>query len=265
MRMNTVAHPKVIASWALIAWLLLILSGGLLTSLFRAPLVLSSVMPMLVMLHLIGGAVIAIIAIVRWLSERAVTRWWRVMLVAATLVCGWLAHRSFSPHTAATHASLAAFATLAFASFPRETGTNPTHPARRLTAFLSRLGFSLILVQLAAGAALRHHVIGLAWHLFIGGLATMAVLGSAVPTTQDPQATGAEKRAAGSAIAAILGQVSLGTGVLFMILLGPPNALTWVATTVAHVVVGSLTLLAVTRFMCLLRGAEVSSDGAGAS
>jgi hypothetical protein len=265
MLMNTGADRRVRGSWALVAWLLLIVSGGLMTSLLRAPLVLSGVMPILVMVHWIGGVVIAIIAMARLIYTRGVTRWWRVMLIAATPVCGWLAHRSFSPHTAATHAALAAFATIALAGFRRRTRTDRADPARRWTAFLSRVGFSLILVQLAAGAALRHHVIGLPWHLFIGGLATMAVLGSAVPTTQDRQATLAEKRAAASAIAAILMQVSLGTAVLFMMLMGPPDAFTWIGTTVAHVVVGSLTLLAVTGFMGLLRGAAVASGGSGAS
>jgi hypothetical protein len=252
-------------SWALVAWLLLILSGGLMTSLLRAPLVLSSVMPMLVMVHLGGGAVIAIIAVVQLIDARELTRWWRVMLVAATPLCGWLAHRSFSPYTAATHAALAAFATIAFARFPRRTGTDRPHPGRRWAAVLSRIGFSLIFVQLAAGAALRHQVIGLPWHLFIGGLATLAVLSSAVPTTQDEQMTNAEKRAAAFVIAAILVQVSLGTAVLFMMLLGPPNAVSWITATVAHVVVGSLTLLAVARFMSLLEGAAVSSVSGGAS
>jgi len=259
------ANRKLRRSWVLVAWLLLILSGGLMTSLLRAPLVLSSVMPIVVMVHLGGGAVIAIIAVVQLIDARELTRWWRVMLVVATPLCGWLAHRSFSPYTAATHAALAAFATIAFARFPRGTGTDRAHPGRRWATVLSRIGFSLIFVQLAAGAALRHHVIGLPWHLFVGGLATLAVLSSAVPTTQDEQMTKAEKRAATSVIAAILVQVSLGTAVLFMILLGPPNAASWIIATVAHVVVGSLTLLAVARFMSLLEGAAVSSVGGGAS
>jgi hypothetical protein len=265
MLMNTDVDRRLRASWALAAWLLLILSGALTTSLLRAPLVLSSVMPSLVMWHLVGGAVIAILAIGQLIYASRVTRWWGVMLVAATPVCGWLAHRSFSPHLAATHAAAAAFATIALAGFRRGPRTDRVHPARRWATVLSRAGFILILLQLAAGAALRHHVIGLPWHLFLGGLATMAVLGSAVPTTQDQQTTLAEKRAAISVIAAIVVQVSLGTAVLFMIFLGPPNALTWITATVAHVVVGSVTLLAVGRFMWLLAGVPISSGGGGAS
>jgi hypothetical protein len=265
MLTNTIGNRRLRRPWALVAWLLLIVSGGLMTSLLRAPLVLSSVMPILVTLHLAGGAAIAIIAVVQLIGARELTRWWRVLLVTVTPVCGWLAHRSFSPYTAATHAALAAFATLALADFPRGTGTDRAHSGRRWATVLSRIGFSLILVQLAAGAALRHHVIGLPWHLFIGGLATLAVLSSAVPTTQDEQMTKAEKRAATAVIAAIVVQVSLGTGVLFMLFLGPPNAATWISATVAHVVVGSVTLLAVGRFMSLLTRAAVSSGCGGAS
>jgi len=259
------ANRKLRRSWVLVAWLLLILSGGLMTSLLRAPLVLSSTMPILVMVHLGGGAVIAIIAVVQLIDARELTRWWRVMLVVATPLCGWLAHRSFSPYTAATHAALAAFATITFARSRRGTGTDRAHSGRRWATVLSRIGFSLIFVQLAAGAALRHHVIGLPWHLFIGGLATLAVLGSAVPATQDAEMTLAEKRAATSVIAVIVVQVSLGTAVLFMMLLGPPNAVSWITATLAHVVVGSVTLLAVGRFTWLLRGAAVSSGGGGGS
>lgn len=265
MLMNPEIDRRLRGSWALAAWLLLILSGALMTTLLRAPLVLSSVMPILVMSHVVGGAVIAILAIGRLIYAGAVTRWWRVLLVAATPVCGWLAHRTFSPHLAATHAAAAAFATVALVGFRRGPRSDRVHRARRWATVLSRAGFILVLVQLAAGAALRHHVIGLPWHLFIGGLATMAVLGSAVPTTQDQQMTLAEKRAAVSVIAAIIVQVSLGTAVLFMIFLGPPNSVSWITATVAHVVVGSLTLLAVGRFMWLLAGVPVSSGGAGAS
>jgi hypothetical protein len=265
MLMNTAVRRRLRSSWTLAAWLLLILSGALMTSLLRAPLVLSSVMPVLVMLHLAGGAVVALLAGVQLIEARELTRWWRVMLVAATPVCGWLAHRSFSPSSAATHAALAAFATIALVRFSRGTATDRTHSGRRWATVLSRIGFSLILVQLAAGAALRHHVLGLPWHLFIAGLAALALLGSAVPTTQDERMTRAEKRAAASVIATMLVQVSLGTAVLFMVFLGPPNAVSWIGATVAHVVVGSLTLLAVGRFMSVLEGAAVSSDGGGAS
>jgi hypothetical protein len=263
--MTVDGRRKLRGSWTLIAWLLLILSGGLMTSLLRAPLVLSSVMSILVMFHLIGGAILAMIA-VGLISVSGGTRWWRVLLVAATPMCGWLAHRSFSPDAAAAHAAVAAFATIALARFPGGTRTDRPHPhpERRWATVLSRVGFGLILVQVAAGAALRHHVTGLAWHLFIGGLAAMAVLGCAVPTTQDERMSRPERRAAASVIAVIVVQVSLGTAVLFMILMGPPNAATWIATTVAHVLVGSLTLLAVGRFMWLL-GAVISSAGGGAS
>lgn len=263
--MSTSGHQKFGGSWTIGAWLLWILSGALVTSLIRAPHVLSTITPSLVMSHLVLGAVIVLMAIGQVMSATGVTRWWRLMLVAATAMSGWLAHRSVSPHTAAMHAALAALATIALADFRRGARADRADAVGWWTTVVSRAGFSLIIVQLAAGAALRHHLIDLPWHLFVGGLATMAVLGCAVPTTQHQQATAAEKRAAGAVIAAILGQVSLGIAVWFMILMGPPHALSWITTTSAHVVGGSLTLLAVGRFTWLLREAAVSTGGGGAS
>ena len=54
-----------------------------------------------------------------------------------------------------------------------------------------------------------------------------------------------ERRAAKWAIASLLVQVSLGVAVLFLILIGTANVHVWLVTTIAHVAVGSLTLLAV--------------------
>jgi hypothetical protein len=248
--MNPPAALRPHGSWAVVAWLVLIASGGLMTSLLRAPHVLSRVMPIVVISHLIGGAVVAIAAIAGLIDARGMTRWWRVMLVAAVPLSGWLAHRSFSPLQDAAHAALAALAIVGLTTFRFGSRHSIAHKRRQRRLVLSRVGFGVIVVQIAAGAGLRHHVIGLGWHLFIGGLATMVVLGSAVPTTQDQQSTLAEKRTAAAAIAAILVQVSLGTAVLFMILLGPPNDISWITTTVAHVVAGCVTLFAVGRFCC---------------
>src|SRR5262245_41195836 len=105
--MNTSDHPKLPVSWALVAWLLLILSGALMTSLLRAPLVLSIAMPMVALSHLVGGAAIALLAVGQVIATGRPARLWRAILIAATPLCGWLAHRSFSPLTTAIHAALA--------------------------------------------------------------------------------------------------------------------------------------------------------------
>jgi hypothetical protein len=204
--------------------------------------------------HLVGGALVAFLAFAYVIRARPI-RWWRVLLVAATAVTGWSAHRSFAPLTTASHASLAAFATLALAGTGSSAlaSTPSSRTSRTRKALVARVGFGLVFVQVAAGAALRQHVIGLPWHLCVGGLATLAVLGSAFAVVHDEEdTTTSEQRAARSAIAMLLVQVSLGVTVLFMILLGPPNAGSWIGITVAHVVVGSLTLLAVSTFARVL-------------
>jgi hypothetical protein len=250
--MNRSDHPQRHPHWLLSAWLLLILTGALTTSLLRAPLVVSGAMPFLLVVHTIGGGAITIIAIGYLVLERMPHRWWRVALVAGAGLFGWFVHRSFAPPVTATHAAVAAFAVIALAdvNFDAPTG-NPSRPPTWISR-LARIGFVLVFVQVAVGAALRHHLATLTWHLVIAGLAAMAVLASAVLTIQHQSAPIADKQAARSAIAAIVVQASLGVAVLFMMLIGPPNAGTWIGITVAHVVFGSVTLFAVGRFSHLL-------------
>jgi len=252
--MSPSGHQKLRASWAVALWLLLILSGGLMTSLIRAPHVLSRMTPILVMSHVIGGAAMALIAIAQLRHAKDKMRWWRLLLVAATPAFGWLAYRSFSPLRAIPHAAVAALASLAVANIGRASLTERGGPPRQWTTRVATVGFGLVIVQIVAGAALRHHVIGLVWHLVVGGLASMAILAAAVATTQDQHTSAIQRRAARSAIAAVLVQVSLGVAVLLMIFVGPPSAAAWIAATVAHVVVGSLTLLAVGRFVAAVGG-----------
>lgn len=262
--MNASDHPKPHLPWALAVWLLVILSGALTTSLLRAPLVLSGTTPIVLVSHLVGGASIALIAIGVALSRRP-HRLGRVSLVAGVAVSGWLAHRSFAPLTAATHATLASFATIALADISVGALTRSDLPPRTWMSVLARAGFVLVFVQVAAGAALRQHLIGVTWHLFIGGLAAMAVLGAAVTTVQHQITTIAEKQAARSAIAAIVVQASLGVAVLFMMLVGPPNAGAWIGVTVAHVVVGTLTLVAVGTFNDALGRHDLANARSGAT
>ncbi len=234
--------------WILVAWLLLIVTGALTTSLLRAPRVLSGVLSIVLVSHLIGGAAIAILTIADLLLARTPHRWWRLTLVAATAAFGWLAHRSFVPLLTASHAALAAFAAFALTELNGEAPTDHDAAPRGWISILARIGFGLVVVQVAVGAALRHHLIAFTWHLAVGGLAAMAVLAAGEVTIQHRSSRPAEKRAAISAVAAILVQAALGVTVLFMMLIGPPNAGTWIAATSGHVIVGTLALLAVGRF-----------------
>ena len=251
--MTTSDHTKPRGPWVLSGWLLVILCGALTTSLLRAPLVLSGVLPIVLVSHVLGGALMAAIAIGQLTVARPSRCWWRVTLIAGTAVCGWLAHQSFAPLTIASHATLAAFAILALTGVDVGALASIDSRPRPRISVLAQVGFVLTVVQVGAGAALRHHLIGLAWHILIGGLAAMTVLGAAAATLQHQTTSSAEKQAAKSAVAAIVAQASLGVAVLFMILIGPPNAGTWIGVTVGHVVVGSLTLLAVARLHGALR------------
>lgn len=253
MLMNPSDHSQAHRRWLLTTWLLLILTGALTTSLLRAPLVLSGAMPIVLVAHMIGGAMIAITAIGYLALARTPHRWWRVSLVAGAALSGWFAHRSFAPLATTSHGAVAAFAavTLADVNFQALAGNNSSPPA--WIPRLARIGVVLVFVQVALGAGLRHHLVALTWHLVTGGLAAMAVLAPAVATIQHQSTPIGDKQAARSAIATIVAQATLGVLVLFMMLIGPPNAGTWITITVAHVLVGTLTLLAVSRFSSVLR------------
>ena len=257
--MNTSDHLLRRVQWLPVVWLLLILSGGLMTSLLRAPHVLSTATPIIALMHVLGGTGVAAIAIARLVFVQRPARGWRVAMVAGTVVCGWFAHRSFVPLVAASHAALAAFALVAIANFSAETAEDSSPPAPTWTLILARAGFGLTFAQVAAGAALRQHLIGLTWHLLIGGLTAIAVLSAAMATIYRQNTTGRVRLAARVAVAAVLVQASLGMAVLFMILIRLPDATSWITLTVAHVVVGSVTLVAVGRF------AAACCGGGGAS
>lgn len=243
-------HPH--HRWLLAAWLLLILTGALTTSLLRAPLILSGLMPVLLVAHMIGGAATAAIAIGYLTVFPSSRRWWGVTAVAGAGVCGWFAHQSLAPLVTASHAAIAAFAIIPLADLNVQAPpANDSRPPSWISR-LARIGFVLVFLQVAVGAALRHHLVALTWHLVVGGLAAMAVLAAAVVTIQHESAPIANKQAARSAVATIVAQAALGVAVLFMMLIGPPNAGAWITITVAHVVVGSLTLLAVARFSHML-------------
>ena len=156
-------------------------------------------------------------------------------LVAAAVASGWFASQSFTPFTVAGH-TIAAFAPLAL--LVRKA------PPLAWKTLAARIGSALLLLQIALAALVRHHVVGLAWHFLVGGLAATAVLVPAVAVTQDESAFVREKRAARRTIAAVLTQALLGAVLLLMIAAGTDNVPLWRIVMNAHVLVGMLTLLA---------------------
>ena len=162
-----------------------------------------------------------------------------------------MAGRSFAPSTAALHAWLALVTaiTLTAATFP---AASPRVRVR-WTAIVAHLGLLLMILQAAIGAMLRHHLTSLGWHVLLAGLASIAVLVPAVATLQKAEHDRRTLACAMSAIAATITQVTLGTAVFVLMVTGNPTVTQWVSTTVAHIVVGTLTLVATAIFAAALR------------
>jgi hypothetical protein len=234
---------------------LLIASGASTTSLLRAPVGNPGLGPSMLTSHMALGAALGLIIAVRLLVTRQTRLVWPVVPIAATLALGWFARRTFAPLTAAEHAAIAAstiVALLPAADATSSAGANRPSPRRWKTS-VAHVGFVLLLVQIALGALVRHQLMPVVWHVLIGGLAAVAILVPAVAITQEPSAARDERLAARWVIASVLVQVSLGVTALFMIMIGSPTPLLWVATTVSHVVAGSVTLLAAARLTRVLR------------
>jgi len=212
-----------------------ILSGAAATALLRAPVGGPALASATLIAHTIAGAVIGAIVVWHLARSRKPRALPAASLVAAAITSGWLASRSFTPFTVAGH-TIAAFLPLALLV------ENPRPLAWK--TWVARVGSALLLLQIALGALVRHHVVGLAWHFLVGGLAAIAILVPAVAVTQDEPALVVEKRAARWAIAALLTQTLLGAALLLMIAAGTDNVPLWRAAMNAHVLVGTLTLLA---------------------
>jgi hypothetical protein len=247
--------------WMVVAWVILIASGASTSGLLRASVGIAGVGSAMLTAHIVSGAALGGM-IVNHLLRRHTAQLWPVAWIGATIALGWLASRAFAPVVAAGHAAVAAYAIVALAGIA-DAAPSPvanSQPPRSWKGAAARVGFVLLLVQIALGALLRHHLISIVWHVFTGGLAALAILVPAVAITQDAPLSG-ERHAARWAITSVLVQVSLGVAVLFMILVGTPGVLAWVATTVSHVVIGAVTLLAAARLARVLRtGRSPASD-----
>jgi hypothetical protein len=238
--------------WVTVAWMLLIVSGASTTGLLRAPVANPSVVPVAFHFHRFAGTLVGLIGLALMIraGRRDGWRWPGAALAGGTVALGWLCARSLAPLVVVVHAFIAAFATVSLAS--ATTVASPSSESSRSRArwmtVSAQLAFGLVAAQVVAGAFLRHQQIGLLWHLLVGGLAVVALLAPAVAIRQDPVAPIVERRAATWAITAVVIQVALGVAVLLMILVGPPSVAAWLGATIAHVTVGTLTLLAAARF-----------------
>jgi hypothetical protein len=260
MDMRRLGHPS--RGWIVTAWVIGIASGALVTSVIRIPAALPG--SAVLMIHFAIGLVLAIATLALLVRRRQSSEWLLAVLVVGTLASGWLTRRAFAPGDAAVHAAIGAFACLGMA-FSRSTAQGTANAPdvagrRRWQTRVVRVGFVLALLQIALGALLRHHLIGLAPHLLVGGLAAVAILVPSVALTYDSSAIPVERQASRMAITALLLQVAVGIVLLLMMLspllmtLGESSAaVAWIVSTVAHVVTGTLTVLAVGRLASVLR------------
>jgi hypothetical protein len=231
-----VSHHQIGGSWWLAsAWAVSILSGAVTTGLLRAPIGGPGIASATLTAHMTIGVAIALVAAWQLVRLRKTRAQLTTALVAVAVVSGWSASRSFTPFAVAGHA-ITAFAPLALI-------VNKTR-GRDWKTRVVRVGSVMLLLQLALAALVRHHLVGLAWHVLVGGLAATAVLVPAVAVTQDEAALVVEKRAARWAIAALLAQAFLGAALLLMVAAGTENVSMWLAAMNAHVLVATWALLA---------------------
>lgn len=232
-----------------LAWLLTMTSGALAASLVRLPTGVPGNPSLWFLAHGVIAVAMGSAVIGHLVRAQAGARLLPALFVTATFVFGLFVIRSFEPLSSAAHAALAAYAALALAS----AGTSGLRGGRSWQASIAAAGVLLLMLQIALGALVRHHLIGYGLHLLGAGLAAVAILVPAVAVGQDAGATAVLKRAASLAIVSLLVQLSLGIAVLVMILTGTAHVYGWLLTTVAHVVAGTITLLAAARLAYLLR------------
>jgi len=245
------------ALWIAIAWVVLIISGASTTGLLRAAVTNQSVVPFAYQTHRFAGTLVGLLGLAQLIriGRHNGWTWLGAALVAGTVALGWISAASLEPRTVAAHAFVAALATVALSSLESTPlGSSVSAPARRArwVAVSLQIAVGLVCAQVALGAMLRHQQIGLTSHLLVGGLAALALLAPATAILQDAASPAVERHAAQWAITAVIVQVALGGAVWLMIVIGPPSVASWLAATVAHVTVGTLTLVVAVRFLFAL-------------
>ena len=240
--------------WIVVGWLATMTSGALAASLLRLPTGIPLDGSLMILTHGVIAVAMGSAVIGHLVRSGPATALVPAVLVTATFVWGLFAVRSFAPSTVAAHATLSAYAALALAAGGLSSKLAIGGPGRRSwQAVAAGAGVMLLTLQIALGALLRHHLMGYGWHLLVAGLAALSILVPAVAVSQDAGASSVLKRAATQAITSLLVQLSLGVIVLFMILTGRANVYAWLLTTVAHVVAGTIALLAAARLAYVLR------------
>jgi hypothetical protein len=252
IRAATPGHGRPHPRWLAVLWFAMIASGATTTGLLRAGNVDAGLVKASLIGHEIAGAAIAALAGLYILSRRSALPLWSSAAIVAVLACGWMASRTFTPSWAAAHGISAAFAAAALVTRTR-VRRSATPAWQRASA---QLALVAVLIQVGAGALVRHQLVTLPWHLLLGGIAALLILVAAVPTAQDPDSPAVARRVARSAITTLVAQVCLGAAIFVFILIGAESAGVWIGLTTAHVVMGSV-ILAVTSALATIHRATV--------
>jgi hypothetical protein len=235
----------------------MVLMGAAATGLLRAPIAASfDVRRVLLVAHEWVGACLALVTIVA-VVRRHRLRVLATGLIVLTAVSGWWSTRMLSPIAGALHAAAGATATVSVAAALAVSA--PLSASARDAAWVRRVaqtGLALMVLQVAVGAMLRHQLVTVEWHMLTGGLGVLMVLVAAGAVVYNADAPESHRRAARWTIAVTLAQVALGATVFVLIVMGAPSTSAWLASTIAHVTGGTVTMLVLLAFIVALRSAD---------
>ena len=232
----------------------MILMGAATTGLLRAPVAANfDVRRVLLVGHEWLGALLAVGTIIS-ITRRGGLRALASGLILLTVVSGWWSTRLLSPIAGAIHAAAAATATVSVAAaLAARASLSATARERRWVRRVAQIGLALMVLQVAVGALLRHQLVTVEWHMLTGGLAVLVVLVAAAAVVYNADAPESHRRAARWTIAITLGQVALGAAVFTLVVTGTPSTAAWLASTIAHVMGGTATMLVLLAFVAVLR------------
>ena len=164
---------------------------------------------------------------------------------------GGLGERANAPWIAVAHATVApvVLTLAACGALCTSAGwkAGPVHvfdhgsPSLRSLAVLTPV---LVMVQIVLGACFRHKTMGLTWHIIGAMVVALVILIFGMFVNQQFPAHRALRPYANAMLAVAMTQVLLGVAAITTLMLAPENTVTSgiVASTVAHVTVGALTL-----------------------
>lgn len=182
-------------------------------------------------LALLGWAALIALGLDSW------TAWPMLFALPASLA---VIHACFAPVFFASIVAIAVFTSPGW----REEPEFVSDGGSSLLRYMALAGPPLVVTQIVAGAAYRHKIMGVMPHMATAMVVSLVTLVVSVVIMQRYPGHRALRGAAIGLMSIVLVQVALGVTAFTLELLDTQNALALVFTTVAHVVVGALTLAA---------------------